>query len=377
MIVWHEAATIEKAIASVRSVVDEVVVAVDEASTDGTREIVERLGCRVLTHRLSAELAAKRSLDDSPDWGFSKARNRALNECDPMAWRLILDGHEVFQNPEGLKAEVEAAAAEGCDCMDVSWHWEPDQHGIPQTILETTRALAPYVRYVNAQHNAPLVSKRHQAYHLIVEHRRHEQAVEAVLERSIQRSSATIAGFEAQTAAEPKNARAWFYLGRAYRENGRYQEAVTAFEKCLEVSIWNEERWWCRYEAGRCLLWLGEQERGREHLIRAIDEQPERAEAYYELGNDAYKRRSWREAEVWLAKCVEMPLPKCRLFLDPRVYWVARHDLLSMVYHHLGRFAEAAEEGAMALERAPNDRIRTNVEIWRQEAAERAAKVQA
>jgi glycosyltransferase involved in cell wall biosynthesis len=372
MIAKHEALTIERTIESAKEIVSEVVVGIDRASTDGTREIVARLGCRAIDINLSAELAAKRSLDSQPDWGFSKARNTVLDACDPGNWRLILDGHELLCDPVELKNAIEEAVTKNCDCIDVKVAFEPDRNGIPQTVFESTRAIAPSVRYSNPQHNVAVVKRRHSAFHVTVEHRKCDQAISARAERNAQRADSNIAGFESRVAIEPANARAWFYLATAYKESLRYADAVPAFAECLKYSRWNEERWHARVDSGRCLMALGRMMEARDQFSLALDEHRERAEGYYYLGDLAYKQQRFREALAWLEKCVSMPMPHCRLFLNPRIYLIDRHDLLAMVYHHVGRFDLAIEQAKLALAAAPsvpNKRIETNLSIWQEYVA--------
>jgi len=367
MIVRNEEQTLARTIESVRDHVSEIVIGIDLKSTDGTRQIAERLADVVFETRLTDELAMKGPIsgDPSADWGFSKARNDVFDRCRPNAWRLILDGHETVLDPAALAPAVEAAMAAGCDGVEVQVWFEPQADGIPQSVFSSQRLAAPSVRYVNPIHNALLVKKAFAAPHIRIEHRKRDQAPVAKLARDQQRSAANIGGLKAETEKQPTNARAWFYLGTAYRENARPSDAIGAFEECLKHSRWHEERWHARVEAARCLIALGRVDEGRAQFSQALDEQPVRAEAYYYLGDLAYKQQRFHEAMLWLEACVAMPLPSVRLFLNPRIYLVERHDLLSMVYHHLRMPLKAAAQAALALTAAPNARIEKNMALWR------------
>jgi len=365
MILWNEAKSIERLIRSAQPFVSEVVVGVDRGSTDGTREIVKRLGCRVLETRLSEELAVQKSVDSDPEWGFSKARNLVLGACDPNAWHLILDGHERFLHGEQLAAEVDTAIAAGCDAVAVTVTSEPGKDGISTLVYDSTRVLAPTVRYSNPLHNAPNAKKKYRSRSIVVERWKSDQADDARHARNVQRAACNIAGFQKIVEKEPKNARAWYYLATAYKESARWADAVKAFEECLKHSVWNEERWNARVEAARCWFGLSNHVEAREQLAAALDEQPERAEAHYYLGDLAYKLRHFREAELWLERCVAMPMPNCRLFLNKRIYLVNRHDALSLVYSHLGKYGQAIEQAELALKAAPNGRIEKNISIWK------------
>jgi len=90
------------------------------------------------------------------------------------------------------------------------------------------------------------------------------------------------------------------------------------------------------------------------------------AEAYYCLANLAYKQERFREAEVWIDKCLQLELPHCKLFVNPRTYMVDRYDLASMIYDHIGQYDKAVEQAEKALSAEENERIAKNVRIWKE-----------
>jgi tetratricopeptide (TPR) repeat protein len=366
-IVKNEANTIEQTIEHVRPYVDEVVIGVDTQSSDGTREIVERLADKVVDIHLSEELAAKASVDDDPEWGFSKARNFVASQCNPISWLLNIDGHERFQEPKHIPSVLEGAITAGCDAVEVTMYWEPDTNGIPQSSHKNIKIMAPGVKYFNSIHNYPKASNVLQAHQIIVEHLRQEQDKESAAERKTQRKSANIEGFTKKLKEDPTNARSWFYLGVAYKESGLFQKALRPFFKCLEFSKWREEKWHCRYNLGLCYSYLNKIEKAREQFVLAINEYPAMAEAYHYLGDLAYKQKNYHEAVVWLERCIQLDVPQCKLFVNLRVYLVDRYDQLSMAYNHLHQFGRAIQYAKKALDAGPNERIETNIRVWRNE----------
>jgi tetratricopeptide (TPR) repeat protein len=366
MIVKDEADTLEQTIQSVRDHVDEVIIGVDEASNDGTREIAERLADRVIPHYLDEELAKQGPRKNKGDWGFSKARNRVLAVCKPGTWRLILDGHETVKNPENIHKVIEEAESKNQDGVEVWIHFEPDQYGIPQLMYTQARLLGPNIRYQNSQHNAPMLQK-HKKYvseQFVVEHNKQHQNKSAKKARDVQRSKATIEGFEDAVKQNPQDSRSWFYLGNAYKENAKWTLAIEAYKEYLLISKWDEERWHARVNMGTCYSYRGERDNAREQFVKAIEEFPPMAEAYYYMADLAYKQQHYHEAQVWLEHCVKMEMPKCRLFVTPRIYMVDRYDLLSMVYNHLKQYEKAIQMAEKAYETAEIPRIKNNIEIW-------------
>ena len=81
MIVKDEAATLERAIRSALPVVDEIVIGIDDRTTDESERIAREFADTVFRFTWT---------DD-----FSAARNRALEHCT-AGWVLQLDGHEVL-----------------------------------------------------------------------------------------------------------------------------------------------------------------------------------------------------------------------------------------------------------------------------------------
>lgn len=365
MIVKNEVKTIERTISTVRDYVDEVVIGLDTRSNDGSAAIVNRLADIVFPINLSDELEIKKSVDSDPDWGFSKARNKVFAKCKPDNWRLVLDGHETLLHPEMLHSAIRLAKAKSCDGIEVIILFEPGDDGVPKTIFKSGRLMAPSIKYANPNHNVPQVTRYHNEHSIEIEHRKKDQDIASKLERDKQRSHSNIDGLRNKLKIDPTNARTWFYLGNTYKENGKHIEAIEAYKKGLEFDKWFEQRWHARYNAGVSYNCLGENDKAREQFVLALEENPTMAEAYYQLGCTAYYQRRYREAEVWFKKCIDIPIPNCKLFIDARIYWVSRYDMLAMTYQHLNQYGRAVEYGLKALERVQNARIEKNLQSWR------------
>jgi glycosyltransferase involved in cell wall biosynthesis len=124
MTVKNEAQLIERAIESVRSVVDEIVV-VDTGSTDETREIAARCGARVHEHAWD---------------GWSGARNAALRAARGR-WVLVLDGDEAIapRDAVALRQVIDDPCAVGywltvhnyTRSLDLLCDWHPNRGSYP------------------------------------------------------------------------------------------------------------------------------------------------------------------------------------------------------------------------------------------------------
>lgn len=143
MIVKDGAATLRRCLASVRSVVDRIIVG-DTGSTDGTVEIAREFGADVF----------------SIPWegNFSSARNAVLRHgsCD---WVLVLDADEML-DAEGAAALAKLVQQPGPSAYDV-WRWNyvlstncrSGEHGalLNPGILPESSAYPAYVRSLNTR----------------------------------------------------------------------------------------------------------------------------------------------------------------------------------------------------------------------------------
>ena len=97
MIVKDEAATLARTLASVRGIVD-VVVVVDTGSSDATREIARQEGAE---------------LHERPFVDFATTRNAAIEIAEARArWVLMLSGGETLGEAAGLREVLEASMDE-------------------------------------------------------------------------------------------------------------------------------------------------------------------------------------------------------------------------------------------------------------------------
>lgn len=134
MIVRDEEERLERCLASLVGVVDEVV-CVDTGSTDRTREFAEALGARVV---------------ESP-WrdDFSFHRNEALAACRGR-WRLTIDGDEWIADRGDLRELLESDGDFDAALLDVTVHGDRSTFQLQQV-----RVLGPGGSYEFPVHNVP------------------------------------------------------------------------------------------------------------------------------------------------------------------------------------------------------------------------------
>lgn len=82
---------------------------------------------------------------------------------------------------------------------------------------------------------------------------------------------------------EPTNDRYHFYLANSYHDLGKFEEAIDAYKKRIELGGWREEVWYSYYRIGLCYSKLDKMEHALWNWMEGYNYYPERLEGLYEL----------------------------------------------------------------------------------------------
>jgi tetratricopeptide (TPR) repeat protein len=82
---------------------------------------------------------------------------------------------------------------------------------------------------------------------------------------------------------EPNNGRYYFYLGNSYHDSGKYEEAISAYKKRIEIGGWQEEVWYSYYRIGTSYKNLNKFADALYYWLEGYDYYPNRLEAIYEI----------------------------------------------------------------------------------------------
>jgi glycosyltransferase involved in cell wall biosynthesis len=333
MTVANEGATLEQAIDSVASVVDEIIIGVDARSTDGTLAIAERRATRCFVFEETRP----------PD--FRRMRNRAMALVD-TDWAIVLDGHEWIEHADRIPGALETEAWS----IEIQTLFEPDERRVPGLAFPFPRIHRRHVRFAGApaheEVNTPM-ERRVLRADIHVWHER--KAGVAATTRQAEKSGDELATLRSAWT-ESGDRRALFYLANGLRESQRFDEAVAAYETYLEAPNFAEEGWQARLYLARCHAGRRDWPAARRQFESAVAEAPERAEAAVGLGHTLMAAGDNGRAAAWFRMAAALPQPTtCRLFVEVPVYrWGAWHGL-SLALGALGDAAGAAEADARAV----------------------------
>lgn len=153
---------------------------------------------------------------------------------------------------------------------------------------------------------------------------------------------------EREINVEPDNARYHFYLGESYRNTGRMQKAVDAYQRRIELGGWDEETWYAMYMKGAALAALGRGEAASATLRDACRYRPWRAESLLALVQAARESGDYETAVSLAEQGRRLGYPEDDvLFVDRSAYeWRFDHELTISGFH-----AGRRETGRTACER--------------------------
>jgi glycosyltransferase involved in cell wall biosynthesis len=353
MTVANEAATLQKAVASVAPFVDQIIIGVDRKSSDETASIARELATRYFEY---AE-------DSPPD--FPRMRNRALALVE-TDWAIVLDGHEWIEHGELIGRAMETTAWS----IEIQTLFEPDEQRVPGLSFPFPRIHRRHVRFTGAPAHEEISTpfeRRDSRLEIKVWHERKPGT--AALERTQEKAGAELAHL--RTAWEERgDRRALFYLANGLREAGRWAEAIREYRLYLEAPNFAEEGWQALLYMARCHVRQKEWKAARRLFEQAIMQCPVRAEASVGLAYLLLEIGEARAASAFFRMAASLPEPThCRLFVEVPVYrWGAWHGL-ALALHRLGDYEGAIEAEQRARDGGAGAWAAQNINSWMNRAA--------
>lgn len=272
MIVKNEEVGLERAILSCRDFVSEIVIAVDNASTDRTAIIAEKY---------ATTLKRFDFLDD-----FSRARNFA-HQGVKTKWILFLDGHEYVTEARDLKKMLEFEG-DGLMCQVIM------DNGM---IFGNPRIYRSGVQFKGRIHERQQCKNVTVYPGFKIKHARiGGQAAAAVEEREKQRDYHVAGIMAKEYKGNKKNIRAAFHLALHTQSRGKVRQAMRWWKRYLKYSSDVGERWYAFFNISLCQLAMGHLFRAFWYADKAEGETPGRWEVQKLKGLIYFNRKRYAEA---------------------------------------------------------------------------------
>lgn len=281
VIAKNEAAGLERAILSCRSMVDQIIISVDSKSTDDTLNIAKKYADKVIIH----------------EWenNFAELRNM-LQLHATSDWVLWLDGHEYVSQCENLQQALNSDADGLYTKIELEGGFE----------FYFPRLIKRNVQWAFAVHNSPQAKHAIQYPSFLITHdRRSVQPEEYREERSEQRNE-MIQGMLGNLArTNKKDSRAHFYLGNLYLDNKEFKKAIYHYRKNLKYGTDKKYQWIVTYYLALCSLSLSHGWRTLWYCNKAFALEPQRWEIFKLAGTACTMLKRYEKAIQYLIKTFE------------------------------------------------------------------------
>jgi glycosyltransferase involved in cell wall biosynthesis len=315
----------------------------DTGSTDGTVALAKSFGINVV------DISIK-------PWRFDDARNASL-ACLPndIDYCIALDMDEVLI--EGWREALEAVPTQTTrPRYKYTWNWNEDgtpglqyggdkihsRHGYrwkhPVHEVMVTDRIAEIQNWIDLEihHHADPTKPRSQYMPLLAQ----------------------------SVKEDPLDDRNAFYYARELFFYGKLEESIEEFKRHLSLprAVWRPER-------AASMRYIAKMSSGDEKeawLLKAIEEAPDRREAYIDIAQVYYEKGMWTACLGAAKRALSIKEKPLEYLCEEYAWGYAPYDFAAISSYNLGETAEALEYGMKAVELNPTDeRLQRNLMFYK------------
>jgi glycosyltransferase involved in cell wall biosynthesis len=344
MIVKDEARTLESTLTSVKPYIDRWCI-LDTGSSDDTPRVVR-----------DAMAGVPGALHEEPFLDFAATRNRGLDLCgldsDFILW---LDADDVLQGGGELRSFL--AGVRDARGPDREAYYVPVR--VPGATFDSARVVASRAgwRFRGSVHEVLMHPDRGPPSHRIpgVTIAHHADGQGAA--RSKARWERDVRLLESELTQDPRATRPAFYLGMTLLWLGRYEPAIAALDRRIDLGGWSEEVFFAKLSKARAALhttrpWA-------EVLAMYLDAHaaaPHRAEPLCDVAARYDREGNHALALLFARRAYELPLPTAdSLFVEEDVYAWRAADLVGTHAYWLGEYELGEQAASKAVAAKPGE----------------------
>ncbi len=341
MIVRNEAGHLERCLASVAGLVDEMIV-VDTGSTDRTREIAVQAGARVFEFAWQDSFAAARNESlrhATGDWIFWLDADEYLDQANQVEFQALRQGLKDNKSAYVMRQMSQSADGTG------------SAMAVDQVRLFSND---PALRWEYRVHEQILLSIRRAGHQvcwtdIVIGHTGYQQSVLAgeKLERNIRL-------LRLQDGEKPNDPVTLYHLGLAVNQQGRSAEALPLLQRSLELTPAHYSTRAKLYAMlSRIQYRLGQREQALAVCRAGRREHPVDAELLFVESMLLLETRDLGGAEACLLKLLGLPARQQFTSVDAGLVSYKARYLLGEVYEAQGRLEEARQQWRQVCQEQP------------------------
>lgn len=289
VLAYNDAERIEKFISSLKGI-DDIVISLDEFTTDKTKELAEKLGARIVGRSDFWETPTQEDIDrfeerfgykpsfttDNKFCDSGKVRNEAMNYCK-HDWVFFPDSDEIVTwDLEEIKKALSLYDQIKCEYIS-----SRDEAGkttydfeIGKLFKKSKHTWKGRVHEVIVPIGEAIINSSNK---MKIDHYHTERIVDP------KRNSRKLGAME-YAVIKDYDARTTCYLAREYYYNGEWQKGVDMYLNYLKVAKWLPEIVEAHIKISRCYWHLNQGDKSREYCLEAIRQNPMCKEAFWLMG---------------------------------------------------------------------------------------------
>lgn len=321
IIVKNEESSLPRCLASVRDVVDELIV-VDTGSTDGTKSAAAAYGAKLYDFEW---------VDD-----FSAARNFAFGQATQQ-FIMWLDADDVLEEADRARFRALKELPElPYDSITMKYHLSFDDQNRPVHSLRRNRLVrrSCQFRWHGAVHEYLAVAGRQHHSDIAITHRKEREHTDRNLQLYRRRK-------ERGELFEPRDQ---YYFGNELLDHGLHLEAAGQYEQFLDGGLgWSQDQIAACGKLAYCYRTLNQPGKQVQALLRAFAYDTPSAEICCQLGSYFAEKRQFPQAVHWYRQATLLERPDDAMSMTDQSAWTwLPHLQLTYCYDKLG-FADKAK----------------------------------
>lgn len=343
IVVANERPVIERCLDSTKNLIDQICISINE-DNDGTEECIKEWGKR-------NNIPTITWFDPWDGYGPNKTRNLAkVREELDTEYIIFLDADEVFiTNPDdslsyptaedGERLKKELDANPNVDVFYMKTHFGPITYSRWQIVRNNQEWIwhLPFQECLlgeksNVRYDIDWIynKARHEGHSS-----RHDDLPKNIklLEKWLEENKDDLRFKD----------RVNFYLGQAYKDGLNYDTAIIYLEERMRGKGWYEEKYMSGIYLADIYELKMEFEKRRNVLLKCIDINPNRLEAYFRLMMDDFNKKDYRKAIAWSIMAPNSRVIPEGIFLAQKDLYKYRFDyIISLIaYYAAGKRSDS------------------------------------
>ena len=329
MIVKNSGNSIINTLNSIKPFIDSYTI-LDTGSTDGTQKLI-----------LDTMKGVKGNLYEESFIDFATSRNRALELAGKKCkYTIMLDDTYQLNGGKLLRKILEKNLSNSYKAFHIMIRDENNYEYYSLRILKTSSNL----QYTYRIHEVVLCDPKY-VYTLPNNIYIYDIVNMYMKNRSLIRHKKDLIMLKEDYEKNPNDKRIIFYLARTCMSLNKYEDAIKYFTKRISLTShvhWSgdEEIYWSMYHKAILLSFL---ENDWDTDIKPIFSElikyfPNRAEPLYQYAYYYYRKNDYNNAFIYINKAMTLPIPKCYLGVEKRIYEIEIKYLFCEIAIQLQKF---------------------------------------